>query len=102
MATPRGRLSVHDEGDDATCHRPPRRSVPVAASIFWSEATGAHVVLGDIRDEYIRLGAQTSDLGYPVSDEQSTAEGAGRASHFEHVSIVWYPSRGAEVRLHGF
>lgn len=41
--------------------RPPRRPVPVSASIYWSQDAGAHVVLGEIRDEYLRRGAQESD-----------------------------------------
>jgi uncharacterized protein with LGFP repeats len=102
VTAPRGRVSVRAQDPDASCDRPPRHSVPVSASIYWSPETGAHVVLGDIRDEYIRIGAQGSNLGYPVSDERDTTDGTGRISYFEHGSIVWHSAVGVEIRLHSF
>jgi hypothetical protein len=95
-----GGVSIRADDDDPTCHRPPRQPVPVAGSIYWSPGTGAHIVLGEIRDEYLRRGAQESELGYPVSDERRTADGRGRVSYFEHGSILWYPETGAEARLY--
>jgi uncharacterized protein with LGFP repeats len=70
------------------------------ASLFWSESTGAHVVMGDIRDEYLRHGGPEGQLGYPISDETNTPDGFGRVSYFEHGEIVWSHRSGAHVRLH--
>jgi uncharacterized protein with LGFP repeats len=39
-------------------------------SIYWSPATGAHVVLGAIRDAWARQGLENGRLGYPTSDEK--------------------------------
>jgi hypothetical protein len=98
-----GRVSVRYTLDDsASCHRPTIDSIPVSASVYWSRATGAHVVLGEIRDEYLHQGAQTSALGYPISDERDTADSRGRVSHFEGGDIVWFPESGAETLLHSF
>ena len=69
--------------------------------MYWQPDTGARVVLGEIRDEYLRHGGHTSDLGYPVSDEQPTPDGRGRISYFEHGSISWYPETGVDTQVHG-
>jgi hypothetical protein len=87
------------DGADPTCHKPPRRTVELQASIFWSEATGAHAVAGEIRDEYLRLGGPTGRLGYPVAPETDTADRRGRVSRFEGGEIVWDPDTGAEASL---
>jgi len=71
--------------------------VPIEASVFWSEGTGAHVVIGEIRDEYLRLGGPQSELGYPIANEGDSADFRGRVSHFEGGEIVWDPDSGAAV-----
>jgi hypothetical protein len=102
VSSRRQRVSSRELTDvgDASCDRPPRRFVEVYASLFWSEATGAYAVLGEIRDEYLRLGGPAGGLGYPVSSETDTHEHGGRVSRFERGDIVWYPDAGAEVRRH--
>ena len=64
-----------------------RFSVFQRGSIYWSPATGAHEVLGRIRDKYKELGWEAGELGYPVSGEY--AVDGGRKSDFEHGSITW-------------
>jgi uncharacterized protein with LGFP repeats len=66
-------------------------------SIYWSPATGAHEVHGDIRVKYAQLG---SFLGFPVTDETGTPDGIGRFNHFEGGSIYWTPETGAH-EVHG-
>jgi hypothetical protein len=95
----RARVSVRTEGHDPTCHRPLRQSIQVSASMYWSPGTGAYVVIGEIRDEYLRRGAHESELGYPLSDERDTPDRLGRVTYFEHGCIYWYPETGAEARL---
>jgi len=56
-------------------------------SIYWSPSTGAHEVLGRIRDKYKDLGWEAGPLGYPVSGEY--AVGGGRRSEFEHGMLTW-------------
>jgi hypothetical protein len=63
-------------------------------SIYWSGATGAAIVYGDIRDKYRSVGGPTSELGFPTSDE-SDAPGAAapaRINSFQHGSIAWFGS----------
>jgi hypothetical protein len=63
-------------------------------SIYWTPATGANVVWGDIRKRWEALGWERSYLGYPTSDEVDFPEG-GRANSFEHGGIYWWADLGA-------
>jgi len=65
------------------------------ASIFWYPATGAFEVHGLIRDRWRALGAESSTLGYPMTNETTTADGIGRYNHFQRGSIFWTPRTGA-------
>ena len=69
-------------------------------SIYWSPATGAHEVHGDIRVKWARLGGERGFLGFPITDETGTPNGRGRFNHFEHGSIYWTPTTGAH-EVHG-
>ena len=66
-------------------------------AIYWSLATGAHVVYGAIGGLYNSLGGPASFLGLPISDELGIP--GGRVSYFQDIgrAIVWTPSRGAYV-----
>ena len=44
-------------------------------TIYWSAATGAHLVLGDSTVAYVQMGETTSYLGFPMSDTVETADG---------------------------
>ena len=68
--------------------------------VYWTPATGAWGVWGQIRDRYAELGWERSPLGYPVSDEQDSGDSRGRVSRFQHGSIVWSPKRGP-VEVYG-
>lgn len=52
--------------------------------------TGAHEVVGRIRDEYKARGWEAGPLGYPTSGEYAVP--GGRKSDFEHGSITWRTS----------
>ena len=68
-------------------------------SIFWSPATSAHEVHGDIARRYGWLGGSTSALGFPVTDELATVSRHGAVNHFQSGSMYWSPATGAhEVR----
>jgi uncharacterized protein with LGFP repeats len=45
-------------------------------SVYWSKATGAHVVLGKAVATYVQMGETTSWLRFPVSDTAETPQGA--------------------------
>ena len=63
-----------------------------------TEAT--HEVHGAIRVKYDSLGAESSFLGYPTTDETGCPDGVGRYNHFEAGSIYWSPATGAH-EVHG-
>ena len=64
-------------------------------AIYWSPATGAHVVIGAIRDRWTALGAENGPLGYPVADQRAVPGGASQ--QFEHGTLT-YNVAGATVR----
>jgi hypothetical protein len=70
-----------------------------AGAIYWTPENGAHAVSGPIRDAWTRDGAQQSDMGYPISDEQAASNGRDRVQYFEHGAIYWNPDQGARYQL---
>jgi hypothetical protein len=91
--------SIKDNPGDPlpTCSVPVGTTKVVLSSIYWSPKTGAHLVLGDIRDLWLKLGGPKSKLGYPISDETNTSDHYGRMSTFQNGQIWWYPDKGAYV-----
>ncbi|TFV53575.1 hypothetical protein E4P43_01415 [Blastococcus sp. TF02A-35] len=65
------------------------------AVIYWSEATGAHVVRGAVLARWRELGAQTGLLGFPVADEEAVAGGA--RARFAGGSLYWSEATGAQM-----
>jgi len=66
-------------------------------AIYWLPETGAHEVHGAIYDKWHSLGWERSPLGYPVTDETSTADGVGRFNNFQFGFIYWTPQTGAQA-----
>ena len=58
-------------------------------SIYWHPRTGAHEVHGLIRQRWAELSWELGYLGYPVTDEINTVDGAGRVSRFEGGELIW-------------
>ncbi len=64
-------------------------------SIYWSPATGAHVVDGDIRTRWGQLGWENGGYGYPVAGAWCGLRDGGCLQHFQRGSIYWTPATGA-------
>ncbi|MFL5305679.1 MAG: LGFP repeat-containing protein [Polyangia bacterium] len=78
-------------------HRPwSGLGTPFASSIYWSAATGAHILTAEIRDAWLATGGPTGPLGYPTSDEAPAHDG-GRAAEFQSGRIVWTAQTGARI-----
>ena len=67
--------------------------------MFWSAATGAHVVRGAILVKYKALGASSGALGYPTSDQLATPDKIGAYNHFSGGSLYWTKVLGAHEIL---
>lgn len=68
------------------------------ATIYWSAATGAFEVHGDIRRKYLECGGPAGELGLPTSNEQAIpGAGGARMNTFQHGSICWYGSYNSMV-----
>jgi LGFP repeat/Fibronectin type III domain len=68
-------------------------------TLYWSPATGAHVVRANILVKYAAIGGAASIIGYPTSDDAGSPDGIGRYNHFAKGAIYWNPRYGAHVVL---
>ncbi len=64
-------------------------------TIYWSAGTGAHVVQGVLLTKYKALGATSSLLGYPTTDQGTSPDHVGLYNHFAKGAIYWTPAYGA-------
>ncbi|MGN5382387.1 hypothetical protein BIV25_45440 [Streptomyces sp. MUSC 14] len=67
----------------------------VGGSIYWSPATDAHPVWGEILKKWAALGWERGELGYPVSDELTNPDGKGKRQQFQHATVYWSSASGA-------
>jgi uncharacterized protein with LGFP repeats len=65
------------------------------AGIYWSPATGAHLVRGNLRDRWLSLGGTTGLLGYPTGDD--TRAGVGYLTAFSGGTLFWSQVDGARM-----
>lgn len=89
---------VTDEA--STADRSGRYNNFTGGALYWSPGSGAHELHGDILVHWNSLGAQRSAVGYPVSDELGTPDGAGRFNNFTGGAVYWSPWTGA-YEMHG-
>lgn len=67
-------------------------------TIFYSEPTGAHLMLGGILLKYSIFGGPESFLGFPSNDESYTSDGIGRFNVFQAPgAIYWSPPTPASL-----
>lgn len=67
-------------------------------TIYWSPASGAFEVHGDIRATYEKLGGPlSSGLGYPVGDETGVGGSDIRFNDFQKGIMVWKPGIGSQM-----
>ena len=69
-------------------------------ALYWSPQAGAHEVHGAIDGKWGQLGWETGPHGYPMTDEQATADRAGRYNDCQDGSVYWSPKTGARS-IHG-
>ncbi|MGY1833223.1 N-acetylmuramoyl-L-alanine amidase [Geodermatophilus sp. SYSU D01180] len=65
------------------------------SAIYWSAATGTHVVRNAILERWAATGYESGPLGFPVEDELAAPGGA--YTPFERGAIYWSPETGAQV-----
>ncbi|OCK78020.1 hypothetical protein K432DRAFT_102908 [Lepidopterella palustris CBS 459.81] len=76
-------------------------------SFYWSAATGAHAVEGDIRTKWRYLGGADmhyiQELGLPTTDEMDVPDRKGaRMSGFEQGVVLWYGSKDKMLVVYPF
>jgi uncharacterized protein with LGFP repeats len=65
--------------------------------IYYTKATGAHVIEGAIGAKWIAAGAQNSLLGYPKTDIVSGLKNGGAQQTFASGTIVSSPTTGVRI-----
>jgi uncharacterized protein with LGFP repeats len=65
--------------------------------MYWTAATGAHVLTGPVLSAYASVGYENGPLGYPTSDEYAVP--GGTRTDFQHGRISWTPQEGTFVVL---
>ena len=66
-------------------------------SIYWTAATGAHVIRGAVRDAWAAQGWERGRLGYPTTDVTVPPDGRGAFAYFQAGAIYWSPATGAHA-----
>ncbi len=66
-------------------------------AIYWTPATGAKFVLGAIRGKWDSLGAESSKLGFPTSDEYDIP--GGRRSNFQNGWYITWDQITGETKV---
>ncbi|MEV0293718.1 hypothetical protein [Nocardia sp. NPDC050710] len=75
--------------DEASAKGNGRYNLFTGGAIYYSQGTGAHIIWGALRDDWVRAGAENGRYGYPTSDEYDY-EG-GKAQNFQGGRITWRP-----------
>ncbi|RBY77804.1 hypothetical protein DQ238_14165 [Geodermatophilus sp. TF02-6] len=66
-------------------------------SVYWTRATGAHLLTGAVLDAWARTGWEAGVLRYPTTDVTTTPDGQGRYAHFQDGAIYSSPAGGTRV-----
>ncbi|MEU5266852.1 PQQ-dependent sugar dehydrogenase [Amycolatopsis sp. NPDC021455] len=72
-------------------------------SIYYTAATGAHAIYGEIRKKWAALDYERG-LGYPTTDEAGTPDGVGRYNHFikgSNVGSIYYTNATGAHAIYG-
>jgi uncharacterized protein with LGFP repeats len=66
-------------------------------ALYWSAATGTHVVSGALRDRWGTVGNEWGTLGYPVNDSYCGLVANGCFQHFQGGSLYHSPASGTQM-----
>jgi uncharacterized protein with LGFP repeats len=74
-------------------------------SVYYSDATGAHALSGDVRTKYWELGHTAGSFGFPQTDNlilpPSENNVAGEFAQFQGMVSIFDPSNGPAVWISG-
>ncbi|MET8778585.1 hypothetical protein ABZV58_26580 [Nocardia sp. NPDC004654] len=96
LGSENGVLGYPVTGELATPGGPGRFNHFQGGSIYWSLGTDSHQVGGAIRDKWGALGWESGALGFPITDE-ATSAGNGRYNLFTGGAVYWSPRTGAHA-----
>ncbi|WP_409330460.1 hypothetical protein [Trujillonella humicola] len=70
-------------------------------TMHWSHGTGAHAMLGAVRDKWGATGWEAGPLGYPTGGLWCGLTRGGCVQEFQRGAIYWAPATGARAVLNG-
>jgi uncharacterized protein with LGFP repeats len=94
---PSGPLGYPTAGETDTPNRNGRMQSFEHGTVYWSAATGARIVRGDIAAAYDAASGPSGVLGLPKTEAVATADGAGRVQYFQGGAIYWSAAAGAHI-----
>ncbi|MEO5769295.1 MAG: hypothetical protein ABIS92_13165 [Polyangia bacterium] len=97
----KGALGAPTSNEAATFDGAGRAQSFANGVVSWHPKTGANAIWGAIGKRWLAIGRE--NFGYPITDENACADGAGRFNHFRGLhlagtpdsSIFWSPLSGA-------
>jgi uncharacterized protein with LGFP repeats len=66
-----------------------------SGDIYWSQATGARIVRGSIKDTWLAAGGVKSFFGFPTTSD--TPAGKGAFVRFQGGDVYWSPTTGTRI-----
>ncbi|RBY77802.1 hypothetical protein DQ238_14155 [Geodermatophilus sp. TF02-6] len=66
-------------------------------SVYWTRATGAHLLRGAVYDVWARTGWETGVLGYPTTDVTATPDSRGAYAYFQGGAVYSSTLGGSRV-----
>ena len=89
------KLGCPQSGEKRTPDGRGRFTTFAGGTIYWTSATGAHAVWGEIGKKWGQLGWERGALGYPKADEFTNPDGVGKRQEYEGGTLYWNPDAGA-------
>ena len=92
---PSGELGFPTTDETATPDTVGRYNHFENGSLYYFPWGNAYMVRGAIRDKWANMGWENSVVGYPISDEMTSADGQGVFNRFQYGVIYSHPTYGA-------
>jgi uncharacterized protein with LGFP repeats len=72
-------------------------------AIYWTPETGACMIYGEIYKKWVLLGGEggPASIGYPVTDEMSTADKTIRHNNFKNGAAIYYSPQAGACLIYG-
>jgi uncharacterized protein with LGFP repeats len=70
-------------------------------AIYWTGATGAHLIYGEIYKKWQAAGGESGVMGYPITDEASTPDNVCQFNNFNGGGAIYYTAALGGFLIYG-